>query len=84
MKTTIKRKKVAVGFSDMEKAVAQIVAENLGFSDFGRFMRFCVLAVQTLEQATETRKSVVQFAWEFRTAENVRGSALAPAEEATK
>lgn len=74
MKT--RRKNVAVGFSDMEKAVAQIVAENLGFSDFGRFVRYCIWGIQTLEQAAETRKVLVKSAWEFRVAEEREGSVL--------
>lgn len=81
---TIKRKKVAVGFSDMEKAVAQIVAENLGFEDFGRFMRFCVSCVQSMEHMAELRKGLVKSAWEFRTLENARGSALVEEKEVSE
>jgi len=72
----VRRKKVAIGFTEMEKAVAQIVAENLGFSDFGRFVRYCIWGIQTLEQAAETRKGLVKSAWEFRVAEDREGSVL--------
>lgn len=76
MKT--RRKKVDGVFTDGELAVAQIVAENLGFSDFGKFLRFCVCLAQSLDHETEQRKWLIRFAWEMRSYETARGSILAP------
>ena len=79
MKT--RRKKVDDVFTAGELAVAQIVAENLGFSDFGKFLRFCVCLAQSLEHETERRKWLIRFAWEMRSYETAHGSILAPGEK---